>query len=176
MPIHPLKLLYPLLDTVFHVTNSGYSSVLFRRLLANEKREDRDLIELVELAGVSVPEPLFWMDEVVDRVDGRLLDELEALASRFRSLEIAAGRAVGGSSASAISASSSSCSSSEGLSSSSVTSSPLLMRCCCHSSLSWAKPSGWRCSKLAERHSKQKAQCAWVAIDLVTFTELSGRA
>ena len=86
MPMQPRRLLYPLLDTVFHVMNSGCSSVLSRRLLAKENNEERDLTELVELAGVSVPDA--GVDDVVDLVEGRLLDELAALASRFSNRDI----------------------------------------------------------------------------------------
>ena len=65
----------------------------FRRLLAKEKSEERDLTELVELAGVSAPDAPCCIDDAPDLVDGRLLDELAALLSLFRSLEMAAGRA-----------------------------------------------------------------------------------
>jgi hypothetical protein len=103
---------------VFHVTNSGYSSFRSRLLLeAKEKSEDRDGSELVELAGVSAPDAgVFWLrkEDVVDRVECRLLEELPALVSRLSNLEMAAGLAVvvfSSASASVISASSSSSSS-----------------------------------------------------------------
>lgn len=86
------------------MTNNGRSSLLSaRRLLAKEKSDDRDLMELLELAGVSAPDRSrrLCVDDAPDRVDGRLLDELVALVSRFSSREMAAGRAADGSSASA---------------------------------------------------------------------------
>lgn len=81
--MQPRKLLFPLRDTVFHVTNSGCSSFRPHRLRPSEKIEER------ELAGVSTPDPLrcpLSVDEVVDLVDGRLLFELAALVALTLSL------------------------------------------------------------------------------------------
>lgn len=96
--MHPLKLLCPLLDMVFHVTNNGCAS---SSLVLH--------IELTELAGVAVPELLVLLFfDVEEEDEGRLL-LLDVAESRFKSREIAAGRAG---SASAMSSSSSSSSSS----------------------------------------------------------------
>jgi hypothetical protein len=90
--MQPLKLLCPLLLTVFHVMKRGCRSRF---------GEDRDDCELVELAGVAVPEALLLL-EVELLAEGRLLLELELL-SRFRRREMAAGRRVGGASSVSIS-------------------------------------------------------------------------
>lgn len=82
MPIHPLKLLCPLLEIVFHVTNNGCAS---SSLLLH--------IELTELAGVAVPGLLLLLVfDVEEEDEGRLL-LLEVAESRFKSREIAAGLA-----------------------------------------------------------------------------------
>lgn len=120
VPIHPLRLLYPLLDTVFHVTNKGCSSPDSRLRLAKENNEFREF-ELIELAGVAVPETLLPLldEDLPEFVDGRLLldDAADWSVFLFRRRDIAAGRAGSSEvSASIISASSSSDRSSASLS------------------------------------------------------------
>ena len=160
--MQPRRLLCPLREVVFHVTNSGYSSLPLP--CPTDACEDR------ELAGVSAPEPSFRLlgvEEAADRVDrGRLLFELPALAasSLVNRRDTAAGRSATGSSISAPSSASDSSSSCSAPSPSICLSSILLPRYCTHSSSTCARLNGWRCSKLATRHSKAYAQCACVAI------------
>lgn len=68
--MHPRKLLCPLLDTVFHVTNKGCSS----SALLRPNKEVLEL-ELMELAGVALPDPLLplFAEDFPELVDGRLL-------------------------------------------------------------------------------------------------------
>lgn len=126
------------------------------------------------MAGVSsVPLLPLGVEEAVERVEGRLLCELDSLPprDRWRRRDIAAGFALdvwdcagagAASSASVMSASPAFSSSRESASPSSGSTSLSAFGSwyCDHRSSTCAKLRGWRCSKLAARHSKAYAQWA----------------